>query len=241
MMRSLLSLFFFRLNKPRDFSHSSRLALQIFHHFCCPNNTFSHPLPYICRKKWGLWSVFKVSCLLFLHGHLCPCSRWVPAILPDLIPHGLPTGCSTPSTTSTLLRTVPFGHCITRVPTGAGPPTLPPHCGPLPTGCSSGPGRSCGGTHGLCLLQASSTAAPPAPPWLHGQMCSARCPRAAGGRPAPPWTSSGLQKAAAVCLELFLSSICADLGACRAVLSHLSPLSPSLLMHSSFSLSEICY
>ena len=98
---------------------------------------------------------------------------------------------------------------------------LPRHSRP-----TRGP-RSRAGNHGLCLLQASSAAAPRAPPWLHGQICSARCPRAAGGRPAPLRASPGLRGAAAACLELLLPSFCTDLGACRAALSHLSALSPS--------------
>ena len=39
---------------------------------------------------------------------------------------------------------------------------------------------SCRALHGLCLLQASSTAALWAPPWLHVEICSVWCPWAAG-------------------------------------------------------------
>ena len=84
-----------------------------------------------------------------------------------------------------------------------------------------------GDTHRLCLLQASSTAAPQAPLWLHGQICSMQCSWAAGGRPALLWASPVLQESAAVCLELLLPSFCTDLGACRAALSHSLLLSPN--------------
>lgn len=36
----------------------------------------------------------------------CPCSMWVLPILPELTPHGLPTGCSSPSIAPTWLCSV---------------------------------------------------------------------------------------------------------------------------------------
>ena len=68
-------------------------------------------------------------------------------------------------------------------------------------------GCSCRGIHGLCLLQASSTAAQWAPPWLHMEICSMWCPWAVGGQLAPLWASS--------CLEHLLPSSCTASGGCR--------------------------
>lgn len=78
----------------------------------------------------------------------------------------------------------PFRHCSRTVPGVAAPPALLPHHGLLSTGCSSGPGCSCRGIHGLFLLQPSCTAAQWAPPWLHEELCSVQCLWAAGGHGA---------------------------------------------------------
>ena len=68
-------------------------------------------------------------------------------------------------------------------------------------------GCSCRGIRGLCLLQASSTAAQWAPPWLCMEICSVWCPWAGGGQLAPLWASS--------CLEHLLPSSCTASGGCR--------------------------
>jgi len=69
----------------------------------------------------------------------------------QMVPRGLPTLCSSPSTAPTRLCTA--GSAL-QAPLHAGAhgcssPGPPPPRGPLPTGCSSGPGRSCGGIRGL--------------------------------------------------------------------------------------------
>lgn len=72
------------------------------------------------------------------------------------------TGCSSPSTTPTLLSTtVPTLRALFQheSPWAATPPPLP-HCELLSTSCSSGLGCFCGDIHGLYLLQDTSTAAP---------------------------------------------------------------------------------
>jgi len=85
-----------------------------------------------------------------------------------------------------------FRSCSTQVLTGAAPPARLPHCGLLSVGCSSIPGLFLlEGIHGLCLLQASSTAAPLAPPQL--------------------------QRSSAQCLEHLLPSFFTDLDACCVV------------------------
>jgi len=75
------------------------------------------------------------------------------AIIPALIPLGLLTGCTSPSTAPTQL-------CTTGPTLQALLPMAPnrqwlPHCGLLSMGCSSGPGCSCRilpGVHPSCLI-----------------------------------------------------------------------------------------
>ena len=111
----------------------------------------------------------------------------------------------------------PFRHCSSA---GCHGQQLSPalcHCRPLSTGCSFSPSCSCGGIHGLYLLQASSTDVPQVPPWLHMDIYSAQYPWAAGEQPAPPWASAGLQGASASHLEDLLPSSSTDLHGCRVI------------------------
>lgn len=69
----------------------------------------------------------------------CPDVGFLPqdAVLPELILCGLPTGSSSPSTAPTWLHiTMPTLQALLHM----APPALLPHCGMLPTGCSSGLG-----------------------------------------------------------------------------------------------------
>ena len=75
-------------------------------------------------------------------------------------------------------RAHPSGTAPALPPQAAAPPAL--LCGLLPMGCSSSLGLFLWGLCGLQLLQASSTAALWAPPWLHVEICSLWCPWAAG-------------------------------------------------------------
>lgn len=70
----------------------------------------------------------------------------------------------------------------------------------LTTGCS------CRGIHGLCVLQASSTAVPWPSPSLPVEICSMWCLWSAGRQPAPLWVFLGLQGTSALCLEHLLPS-----------------------------------
>jgi len=115
----------------------------------------------------------------------------------QMVPRGLPTLCSSPSTAPTRLCTA--GSAL-QAPLHAGAhgcssPGPPPHRGPLPTGCSSGPGRSCGGIRGL-----------------------------RGDGPLLPWASPGPQGAAAVCPELLLHRPRCPRGRSLASLTLLSQL-----------------
>ena len=160
--------------------------------------------------------------------------RFLPwdAVLPKLILHRLPSGCS--SNITPCYGAHPSGTAPAWVPMGSSFPSLPATLQllsePVPVWAQ----------HGPCHLQASSTAALWAPPWLHVEICSVWCPWAAGGQPAPLWASPGLQGAAAVCLEHhLLPSSCADLGGCRATsVPSLTPLS-QLQLHSTVSLPPI--
>jgi len=105
-----------------------------------------------------------------------PCFTWGPS---QIDPVWVPTGCSSPSTSPTQLCT-----------TGPTPQALPhtgphgwyvPHCSCSTAGCSTQAaapawGCFCRSIHGLCLLPASSTAAPWAPLWLHVEICPMLCP-----------------------------------------------------------------
>lgn len=79
--------------------------------------------------------------------------------------------------------------------------------------------------HELCLLQASSTVAPWAPPWMNREIRPVWCPWAAGGQPAPPWASSGLQGGSALSLEHLLTYFCPDIGGCWDVFYQVSLVS----------------
>ena len=91
-------------------------------------------------------------------------------------------------------------------------------------------------------LQASSYGAYPIllPLRLCVEICSTWWPWAAEGQPAPLWTSSGLQGAAALRLEHLLPSFCTDLGGSRDVSVNVFHSLFQLLLYSSFSLCIIC-
>jgi len=143
-------------------------------------------------------------------------------ILPDLNLHGLLEGCRS-SRTALMWVHVSGLHCSSKgPPQAAAPPDLLFHSccfHQLGWACSSRSSFSCS------LLGATSSAAPWAPPWLHMEICSAWCPWAAGGQPAPPWASPGLPGASALGLEHLLPSCCAHFGGCKAVSHFLPPLS----------------
>lgn len=75
--------------------------------------------------------------------------------------------------------------------------------GPFPGATILAQAASSGFLHMLCFLHTSSTAVLWAPPSLHGEICSAWCLRAAGGWPAPPEASPGLQGATAPAWRIF--------------------------------------
>ena len=106
------------------------------------------------------------------------------AVLPKLILHRLPSGCS--SNITPCYGAHPSGTAPAWVPMGSSflslPATLQLLSEPAPMWAQ----------HGPCHLQASSTAALWAPPWLHVEICSVWCPWVAGGQPALLWASPGL-------------------------------------------------
>ena len=127
-----------------------------------------------------MWSVHKASSLPPTVTR-CPRATWFPptdAVVPDRIPRGLPTGCSSPSTAPARLHTrgPPFGPRCSAVPRGGSSPGPPA----APRAALPGPRLRPGGIRMPCLPRAASAAAPGAAPWPHGEICSARCPRAAG-------------------------------------------------------------
>lgn len=104
---------------------------------------------------------------------------------PAGVSHALQHSQRCPSTT--VPQGPPFRHCCTHVPMGSSslsPPTPPQS---PPSGCSSGPGLLCGGTHGLCPLQGDGD------PLLHCSLLHGCTGRSAlqgahvlQGQPAPP-------------------------------------------------------
>lgn len=85
-------------------------------------------------------SITHVCCSLMVT--LCTCSNVgspsQDSVLPKLTTHGLPIGCSSPSTALTCLHTTgPILQALLqhRSPQAAAPPALVPHCGLLSMGC----------------------------------------------------------------------------------------------------------
>jgi len=122
------------------------------------------------KREWGLWTVCNISSLLLLLDHSLPllCIRSLPrdAILTQLIPHRLPTGCSSPSITPTPLHnmgpTLLFylcRNCSTWDYMGSSSPGLPSQNGLLSTSCSFsglllwGLSMGCASSRPLLLLQ----------------------------------------------------------------------------------------
>ena len=134
------------------------------------------------------------------------------SILPQLILHGLPIGCSLPSTSPEgfIPQCPPFRSCSITGPHGL-------HLWPK--------AASMGALHGLQFLQNTSTVALWPPPWLHMEICSVWCPWAVVGQPAPPGASPELHRASAVHLEHPQPSSCTDLGVCWSISLTFSPSS----------------
>jgi len=137
---------------------------------------------------------------------LCLCSMWDPSHRMASFPNWCCVGFPQSSSLQRMLQHgsitqgPPFRHCSTKASIESSSP--------------SPPALLRASLHGLLLLQASSTAAPWAPPWLHGDISSVWCPWAAGRHSTLPWTSPQLQGASAPYLEL---SFCTDLSVHRAV------------------------
>lgn len=109
----------------------------------------------------------------FLH------STW-DAVLPELILHGLPSGYSSPSAAATWLCTtgppIQDHSALHRFPTGGSSPSPAPLWAPQ----LQPEAAPVGALHVLCLLQASSAAAPRASLWLQVEICKQY-----------PWTTGG--------------------------------------------------
>lgn len=132
------------------------------------------------------------------HGHSQPSSTWVPrsfrnVVVPERIPRGLPSACSSPSAAPARLHTrgPPFRHRSGAVPGGGsspGPSAAPRAAllGPEPSACRVSPGRiRCGTGSSSVAVRGDGLRATPAGCrgtacsttglcWAAGSCCSAR-------------------------------------------------------------------
>lgn len=153
----------------------------------------------------GLRSVLNACLCCSSVVTLCPAPCRLPpmdVILSKLIPHGLPTGSSSPSTAPQIQLCTTGAHSSGTAPAQvpmdrSSPSSAAPLSGCFPWAAALAQGCSGGALCGLYLHQITSSAASWAPPWLHVEVCSAWCRKTV-------CSSMGLSRAAGSCCSALL-------------------------------------